>query len=618
MVSSDIRDLLTAFSPSLDYFAISSGDGRIKIWDALKGQLQTEFADITSSDAGIYSKPERGHLSVDYTCMKWLSLDRKKKRKLGTSLLVLGTGSGDVMSLDIYAGQLKWTVSDCHPGGVSAIAFSMRDSCIYTAGADGMVCKIDPQTGNILEKFRVSTKGISSLSVSPDGKILATAAAQLKTFSCTDHKKLQKFSGHPEAVRAMIFTEDGKYILSSAVGERYIALWRNDGGKKKSASCVLTMEHPAVFLDSRCLQNQGNDNAGLCVLAISEVGVCYTWYGQNIEELRTSKPTKVALSCEDSFSKNQKVGLPTIFGAKLQGITKHMAADMFIAYGLLVKPLFQKIVVQFGTDMKLNISLDGVLLPMSHSLIKSKKGAGVHGGVTALDRANVEDALLPIAKISDLHEKRLRDKTLSFDSDEVMLDLVDARSQLECVENKVGMVEAERLTTSMEKKLRALDILGNKGDSMFSSMLDLEANISQKKMRAAVMSMETDDASKLLESLVAKWQSRSCNRNILPWIYCILVYRGRHIMAEEKLETQMLDALLKMTRSRTTAFQPLLQLSGRLQLVTAQIDKATLNKTNVALHNDQTDDNEDDDEDIDDHFYGEDDDESQLSSDDDN
>lgn len=31
MVSSNIRDLLTAFSPSLDYFAISSGDGRIKV-----------------------------------------------------------------------------------------------------------------------------------------------------------------------------------------------------------------------------------------------------------------------------------------------------------------------------------------------------------------------------------------------------------------------------------------------------------------------------------------------------------------------------------------------------------------------------------------------------------
>lgn len=33
--------------------------------------------------------------------------------------------------------------------------------------------------------------------ISSDGKILATASGQLKTFGCSDKKKLQKFSGHP-------------------------------------------------------------------------------------------------------------------------------------------------------------------------------------------------------------------------------------------------------------------------------------------------------------------------------------------------------------------------------------------------------------------------------------
>ena len=52
-----------------------------QIWDTIKGQLQTEFADITSSEGNLYAKPERGHLSVDYKCMKWLSLDKKVKYK---------------------------------------------------------------------------------------------------------------------------------------------------------------------------------------------------------------------------------------------------------------------------------------------------------------------------------------------------------------------------------------------------------------------------------------------------------------------------------------------------------------------------------------------------------
>ncbi|KAA8527418.1 hypothetical protein F0562_034867 [Nyssa sinensis] len=119
MGSSNIRGILTSFSPSLDFFAISTGDGRIK-----------------------------------------------KKSKLGSSLLVLGAGCGDVLAVDVYAGQLKWKVSDCHPGGVSAISFPTHGSCIYTAGADGIICYLDSMTGNLLGKFKASTKAISSMSVS--------------------------------------------------------------------------------------------------------------------------------------------------------------------------------------------------------------------------------------------------------------------------------------------------------------------------------------------------------------------------------------------------------------------------------------------------------------------
>lgn len=47
----------------------------------------------------------------------------QKKRKLRSSLLILGTGGGDVLGLDVSAGQLKWRVSDCHPGWVPIFYF---------------------------------------------------------------------------------------------------------------------------------------------------------------------------------------------------------------------------------------------------------------------------------------------------------------------------------------------------------------------------------------------------------------------------------------------------------------------------------------------------------------
>ncbi|ESQ41077.1 hypothetical protein EUTSA_v10012983mg [Eutrema salsugineum] len=600
----NIRDVLTSFSPALDYLALSTGDGRIKIWDTVKGQVQTEFADIASAEGtNIYTKVGKGHFSVDYTCMKWLSLEKKKKRKLGTSILVLGTGGGDVLALDVASGQLKWRISDCHPGGVNAVSSSTKASCLYTGGADGMVCEIDPHSGNLIRKFKASTKAVSSLSVSPDGKILATASAQLKTFNCSDLKKLQKFTGHPGGVRCVAFTEDGKYVLSSAVGERYIALWKTDGPKKQSASCVLALEHPPVFVDSW----GETDEKGLYVLAISEIGVCYFWYGSNVEELCNAKPTKVALATEDSSLKRHKGSLPVIFAAKLQGILKPGSAHAFIASGLLVKPSFQKMVLQFGNDLVLNASKNGILLPIAQSVSKSKKGQGVQNKVTTLDRAHAEDALLPIARVSDLHEK----KSVQPHSSDKDTDMAD-QSQADLVE-----------TFSMEDRLRSLGILKGTDESSnlsYASVvdgIDLEAYLPPKKLKSAVLSMAPSTAFKTLEALVLMWQTRGCGgKYLLPWIYSIMVNHSHYIMSQEPKKQQLLNTLHNITKSRGTALQQLLQLSGRLQLVTAQINKAAGNQSQTTGHDQESDESEDEEEDVEDHFYTENDNESELSSDD--
>ncbi|KAJ4969451.1 hypothetical protein NE237_016152 [Protea cynaroides] len=611
MSSPNIRDLLTSFSHSLDFLAISSGDGRIKIWDTWKGQVQTEFADITSSIPGdLYTKPESGHLSVDYTCMKWLHLEKKRKREAGFSLLVLGTGSGDILALDVSAGQLKWRVSDCHPGGVNAIASSPHTLCVYTAGADGMVCQIDSMTGNLLGKFRASTKAISSISVAPDGRTLATAAGQLKVFDSADNKKIQKFSGHPGAVRCMIFTEDGKYVLSSAVGERYIAVWRVDGNKKKSASAVLAMEHPSVYLDCKYGDNKGTEDVSLYVLAISEVGCCYFWYGRNIEELHNVKPTKISLSIDRQLSKNHKDALPTIFAAKLQCIVKPSSGQVFVAYGSLVKPTFDKITVQHGLDVKLNTSPNGVLLPLIQTY-KSKKVLGAQTEVTALDRSNAEDALLPVPKISDFLDKKRKERHPSRDPDRVMThDLVDIQREVKRVGSKDDQetVELDSATICIEDRLRSLGVLTSEEDltrdgyplnvnstrnsSIFSDA-HFEANITQKKIKASVLSMTSADAYKLLTFLVNMWKSRSgSGKYVLPWICSILVNHNCYVISQEP-DNQMLSSLYKMAESRSVAIRPLLQLCGRLQLIIAQIDKAVVTGTQILPNDQQLDESED-------------------------
>ncbi|KAL5729144.1 hypothetical protein ACHQM5_002134 [Ranunculus cassubicifolius] len=623
MVSSNIKDILTSFDPSSDFFAITSGDGRIKIWDTLKGQVQTEFADLTTTDiTDMYAKSQTGHLSLDYTCMKWLPLERKKKKKNVRSLLALGTSGGDVVALDVTVGDLKWKFSDCHPGGVHAVSYSTQSSCIFSAGADGMVCQIDFMSGSLLGKFKASTKAISSMAISSDGSMLATAAAQLKVFNCSDNKKMQKFSGHTVSVRCLSFTEDGKYILSSAVGERYIAIWKVDGSKKQSASCVLSMEHPAVFLHSKCTDNSGTDNVGLYVLAISELGVCYFWYGKDIEDLRNAKPTKITLSTEDHNSKSHKSVSPMIFSAEFQGIVKPGCVHVLFAYGSLIKPSFEKQLLQYGVDLNLNSTQSGVLLPagLSHKSVKNQAVTRV----TALDRGNAEDALLPNPKFHDSHGKKKRRHSSTDGEDVMALDIID-KSQAMQVDNADKETDEEGDTGAicMESELRKVGLIDDKDEPSVEGYprivikSGLEATMPQRKIKTFGKSTTSPNAYTLLKVLVATWKSRvSSGNHTLPRICGILVYHSDYVVSQ-KASPEMLNSLHEMGQSKAAAIQPLLQLAGRMQLIKSQIDKAGTKNTEISSFNDQLDEeDESEDEDVDEQVYGEDDD-SLTSSDDD-
>ncbi|KAL4573603.1 hypothetical protein LXL04_020414 [Taraxacum kok-saghyz] len=87
-------------------------------------------------------------------------------------------------------------------------------------------------------------------------------------------------------------------------------------------------------------------------------------------------------------------------------------------------------------------------------------------------------------------------------------------------------------------------------------------------MVAAVSSMESSDAYTLLKALLAMWQSRSKNGEyILP----LLINHSDYVISQE-FTSQLLDSLYKLTKSKGEITQSLLQLSGRLQLFTAQVN----------------------------------------------
>ncbi|MCD9639206.1 hypothetical protein HAX54_023584, partial [Datura stramonium] len=220
-----------------------------------------------------------------------------------------------------------------------------------------------------------------------------------------------------------------------------------------------------------------------------------------------------------------------------------------------------------------------------------------HVAVWKLD----EGALLPLPKI---------------------LDQVDVKTGIESNVSKEILAKKgeDEVEFCMEDQLRSLGIISSDHDLSPSSILDpkifkgisVDAGMPPKKMKAAVLSMEPPDAYNLLKALVEAWQSgSSIGRHVLPWICCIMVNHNEFVTSQEPL-TPLLDSLNKLTRSKVAALNTLLQLSGRLQLVMAQIKKAVSKKGSALTLEMQMDESENDE--VDEVMYGIDE-ESQTSSD---
>lgn len=603
MASPNLKDLLTAFSPSADFLAIATGDGRVKIWDTINGQMQSEFAGIGSSPV-----MTEGHLSLDYTCMKWNPSSAKKgKKKRRGSLLALGTGAGDVLGLDTTMGQLRWRANDCHPGGVRAVSFESNGRVLYSTGADGMVCELDCETGHLNQKEKASKKAVSCLAISSDGRSLATASAELKVFDLLDRKKLQKFTGHPNSVRAMLFTENGKYIISSAAGERHVTMWKCDGSNGNgAAACVLSMEQPAVALDCKTF---GEDGEGLSVLAVSEIGVAYIWRGQSVQELGLVKPSKVMVSSEEvetQGTKPRRNSKLCIFAARLQEVISEDSVMVLVAYGNSAKPIFERLKLEKqDRDIILSASQNGALLSSRHS--KSSVKSNRQGNeVTALGPENAEDAILPIPRLeipgSEIHKKKHEKKRrASCDLEErangAGVDPMGIDEQAQADEI-AGVVDDEINEPTMEEKLMKLGILEEEkekkprestvasapvadslivpltqalrsGDNFLLEKCLSVTNI--KVIKKSVFSMNPGDALDFLRDLVYKLKSSpSRAMSILPWIRAVLLHHASYIMSEEA-SLIVLNTLYQMIDSRVSVFRPILQLSGRLDLIISQI-----------------------------------------------
>ena len=141
------------FGPKASLLLTASADRSLKVWDLEEKKLMRSFNHHTDTVFDVAPRPNSpaelpfqiASASGDQTVRVWQPAIGRMVR------IVRG-----------------------HQGAVFAVVYTPDGSALYSAGAEGVVRKIDADSDQVLKEWKAAGDAVYSLAISPDGRLLAT------------------------------------------------------------------------------------------------------------------------------------------------------------------------------------------------------------------------------------------------------------------------------------------------------------------------------------------------------------------------------------------------------------------------------------------------------------
>ncbi|XP_007575648.1 WD repeat-containing protein 43 [Poecilia formosa] len=555
-------NLPCVFSPkSRQYLAVCAQDGRLRVWNTDSKTLHQEYV-------------PSAHLSATCTCVAWGPCrtvkegPQRKRRKSEAAqveekadLLAMGTAAGTVLIYSTAKGSLHCTLDGGHSGGVNCVHWHPEDGLLYSGSDDTNIVEWDLQTGKTRSKWKADRAAVTSLCVSPDGKLLLSAGHVIKMWDLETKEVYRKFTGHSTAVTTLRFAttrppdSNGLYFLSGAAHDRLLSVWqvREDGKDKNSVvSFTLTDEPQHVDLITSSSKEEAVRLAVVC-----KDGQLHLF--EHFLNGPCKKPLSPSCSVQMSDTKDSPMPIPLLAAA--------LGADprsVLLAYGNHLQPVMENAEINTAErhvcltrDIKTNLSLsmETTVSKVKTPIVNAKSKVLIPG---------LPGHKAPVVSAPQGTEKRKKDagnKEMSIAEQLGEINL-DASSSQKGAPKAAASLQTDNYAVLLMQGLESKD--ANILNKVFQTRKEVE-------IKKTVARLPLPAVIPLVEELTTRLQGNplvACM--MVRWLKAVLMHHTSYLASLPDLVTQ-LGVLYHMIESRVKMFHKLTKLHGKLHLLTTQV-----------------------------------------------
>ncbi|XP_011612673.2 WD repeat-containing protein 43 [Takifugu rubripes] len=549
------------FSPKTQqYLALCAQDGKLRIWNTDSKTLHQEYV-------------PSAHLSATCICISWgpcrtlKERPQRKKRKSeaaqveeSADLLAMGTAAGTVLIYSTTKGALHCTLDGGHSGGVNCVQWHPEDSLLYSGSDDTNIVEWDLQTGKTKSKWKADRGAVTSLCVSPDGKLLLSAGQTIKMWDLDTKEVYRKFTGHSTAVTTLCFAttrppdSNGLYFLSGAAHDRLLSVWqvREDGKDKNSVvSFALSDEPQHIDLIASKSREEVMKLAVVC-----KDGQLHLF--EHFLNGPCKKPLQPLCTVQMSDTKDTPMPIPLLAAA--------LRTDMqtlMLAYGNHLQPVMEKVEIDTAercvcltrdVQTSLSISMATTVSKVKTPIVNAKSKVLVPG---------LPGHQAPVKGATQGQEKR---KT-GTDTKEVQMTIAERLGEIELSTKKGALKGTASLQTDHFAVLLVQGLESNDAhilNKVFQTHKDMiiKKTVAQLPLPAVLP---------LLEKITERLQGHPFMAVLMTrWLKAVLMHHTSYLATLPDLVNQ-LGLLYHTIESRVKMFHKLTKLHGKLYLLMSQV-----------------------------------------------